>query len=278
MNDETSGSNIEWKNKKGFDENGRLTRKTNVKQAVQHDLADKKSIQKALAPTPADLPKGLKKIRKKIKDVFDDDEDEDEYTTAIDPANSLLNALREEEKKILQSKEATQQNTKMMQDVGKMEALNMASKMTKSLGLKDLKESTIHKNMLDVTLNTYTLDIAVKEDIQKKTKIKTSNLSKAKTINLMRGIDRIQRMSLNGGKADVKALEGWKLEELVEAGAKTTDDQKVAEMINEKTGRPTDKKKKPVKDKSQNQKTPIKTNSKSSTAQKLLKEKEAMRA
>lgn len=276
MNDETSGSNIEWKNNKGFDENGRLTRKTNVKQAIQHDLTEKKSVQKALTPTPADLPKGLKKIRKKIKEAFDDDEDEEEYTLAIDPANSLLNALHEEEKKQLQNKETLHKN-KMMQDVGKMEALNMASKVTKSLGLKDLKESTINKNMIDVSLNTYTMDMAIKDDIQKKTKIKTSNLSKAKTINLMRGIDRIQKMSVIGGKANIKTLEGWKLDELVEAGAKTTDDEKVAEMINEKTGRPSAKDKKRVK--GSNKKEPIKpVNTKSSTAQKLLKEKESMRA
>ncbi len=275
MNDDPSSSNIEWKNNKGFEENGRLTRKINVKQAIQQDLTDKKSVQKSLTPTPADLPKGLKKIRKKIKEVFDEDEDEEEYTSVIDPSNSLLNALFEEEKKQLQNKE-TLHNNKMMQDVGKMEALNMANKMTKSLGLKDLKGSTVQKNMMDVSLNSYTLDNALKDDIQKKTNIKTSNLSKAKTINLMRGIDRVQKLTVQNGKADVKALEGWKLEELVEAGEKHTDDQRIAEMINEKTGRPNDKKK--IKNKQGKKSQPKLPNTKNSTAQKLIREKESLRA
>ena len=157
-----------------------------------------------------------------------------------------------------------------MQDVGKMEALNKASEMTKSLGLKPLKESTINNNMLDVTQNTYTFDLAIKEDLQKKTNLKTKDLSEAQTINLMRGIDRIQKTVVNG-KINPKALEGWKLEELIEAGNKNMDEQQLAEMINEKTGRPSKK-----KDKNQKTSKNIETQ-KNTKVQKLLQEKESMR-
>ena len=268
MNDDASGANIEWKNKKGFGEKNRLSRKINIKKAIEYDVVENNSPQKAFTPKPSELPKGLRRIRKKIKDIYDDDEDEEEYVI-LPQDNSLLNALYEEEKQQLKVQETLNTN-KQMQDVGKMEALNKASEMTKNLGLKPLKESTINNNMLDVTQNTYTFDLAIKEDLQKKTNLKTKGLSEAQTINLMRGIDRIQKTVVNG-KINPKALEGWKLEELIEAGNKNMDEQQLAEMINEKTGRPSKKKNK-------NQKTSKNIEMQKNTkVQKLLQEKESMR-
>lgn len=243
MEDETSNPNLEWK-KSGFETKDKLTLKTNVKKAIEHEAKDKSSVS-AFKAMPSELPKGLNKIRKKIKDVYDDD-DEDENSFIIAPleqSSSLLNALHDNEKMQLKSQE-TIKTIQMQQNAGKMEALLTANQLTKQLGMKGLSKDTINKNFQDVSLSSKTYEKALKDDLSHKMKAKGRNLSEKQLVSLLRGIKRVQSMSpeMDGNKDKTKALEGWKLDDLVNAGEKGTDDKAVAEMILQKSGRKNAKK------------------------------------
>ena len=137
MEDNSSNPNIEWK-KPGFGSSEKLSLKVNTKEAVLYDAKKKNGLQKSNPLTPADLPAGLKKIRKKIKDVFDEDE-EDENDSVFVPsqslqeANSLFNALNEDEKRIFKQQQTLHQ-IKMQNDAGKLEALAMANKTAQEAG------------------------------------------------------------------------------------------------------------------------------------------------
>lgn len=65
MGNNSSNPNIEWK-KSGFDEQEKLTLKTNVAKAAEYE-AKKDNITGSKPLRPTDLPVGLKKIRKKSK-------------------------------------------------------------------------------------------------------------------------------------------------------------------------------------------------------------------
>lgn len=243
MEDESSNPNVEWK-KTGFESKDKLTRKTNVKKALEYEAKDKKIAQNSFATLPSELPKGLNKMRKKIKDIYDeDDEDENDFIIAPLEQSSLLNALHDNEKTQLKTQE-TIKNMQMQQNAGKMEALMMASQVTQQLGLKSLSKDTFNKNFQDVAISSNTFERAIKDDLSKKMKLKGRDLSKKEMVNLLRGIKRVQELSPNtdGQKDKSKVLEGWKLDDLLSAGEKGTDDKVVAEMILKKSGRKSSKK------------------------------------
>ena len=259
MEDETSDTNLEWK-KKGFESKETLTLKTNVKKALQYEATAKKPVQNGFSPLPSELPKGLKKIRKKIKDVYDDEEDEDEEENEIDFSfmeqnNTLLNALHEDERRQLKQQEQ-QNNVRILQDTGKLDAIHMANKVSQDLGMKGLKQSTINNSRMDVSMGIQTFDRALKEDLSKRTNIKGRKLSEAETVTLLRGIKRIQNVAAAADESKLKAIEGWKLEEIVNAGRSSTDDKQIAEKILEKSGRKSESvKKKMLKNSSRTKST-----------------------
>lgn len=245
MEDETS--NLEWKKNKGFDETEKLTRKTNVKKALQFEAKQKKPVNAAFTPLPTDLPKGLKKIRKKIiRDAYDEDEEEDEIFTFLPPEqnnSTLLNALHDDEKRQLKQQD-TIKTMSMQQTAGKMEALTMANQTSRQLGLKGLKAATINTSMQDATLTADTYQQAIKDDIARKLKLNGRRLSEGETVMMLRGIERIRNMAAASDESQAKALEGLKLDKIIEYGdpGKKTD-QQVAEEILTKTGRKEDSKK-----------------------------------
>lgn len=247
MEDNSSNPNIEWK-KPGFGTSEKLSLKVNTKEAVVYDAKKKNGIQKTSPLTPADLPAGLKKLRTKIKDVFDED-DEDETESAVIPAqglqeaNSLLNALNEDEKKILKQHQTLHQ-IKMQQDAGKLEALALANKMAQEAGLKGLQKQTINQNMLSPTADTTVLENIVKKDLAKGLKIKDSHLQEGQFIQVLRGISNIRKA---GG---LKAMEGLNLQQVAQAA----DEKKVARILLEKTGRMDVKQQKSIKKKTALQK------------------------
>ena len=239
MEDESSSLNIEWKKNKGFGATEKLTRKTDVKKALEFEATEKKAVSPNLAPRPSELPKGLKKIRKKIRDVYDEDEDEDEdFYDGIPPDmnSSLLNALYEDEKRLLQQKE-TLQNQKMQQNAGRLEAVAIADKLTREAGLKGLDKKVAGRNLADVTQIDGSLEKVLSEELAVKTKTSIRRLSKAETITMLRGIERIRKMAIAADEPQLKALEKMKVDDLINAGEKTTDDRKVAELILKKSGR-----------------------------------------
>ena len=257
MEDETSDTNLEWK-KKGFESKETLTLKTNVKKALQYEATAKKPVQNGFSPLPSELPKGLKKIRKKIKDVYDDEEDEEENEidfSFMEQNNTLLNALHEDERRQLKQQEQ-QNNVRILQDTGKLDAIHMANKVSQDLGMKGLKQSTINNSRMDVSMGIQTFDRALKEDLSKRTNIKGRKLSEAETVTLLRGIKRIQNVAAAADESKLKAIEGWKLEDIVNAGRSSTDDKQIAAKILEKSGRKSESvKKKMLKNSSRTKST-----------------------
>ncbi len=243
MSDETSNPNIEWKKNKGFGNKDRLTRKIDPQKALQQEALEKKSVAKTFSAKPTELPKNLKKIRKKIRDIYDDEEeDENDYLIApLDLSNSLMEALHEDEKLQLMQKRTTNHQN-MQQQAGKAAALLEADKVAKSFGLKGLDKKIVNDHMLNAVQSTYTFEFAIKEDVAKKSKIATKKLSEGETIDLLRGIKRIQALSAAADEKQLKAIEGWKLSEIVDAGKTSANDKEIAEKILEKSGRKKDKK------------------------------------
>lgn len=241
MEDETSNANIEWKKNKGFGTAEKLSRRVDKEKAMEEDAKAKKPVSITNAPRllPTQLPQGLKKLRKKIKDVYDEDEEDEDYYTFLpnEAASSLVNALYEDERKQLGIRENTLNNQKLQQDAGKIEAVRMANQLSKEFGFGKLDKGIINKNMQDATLNTRDFEKILKDDVMSKAKISTRQLSKAETVNLLRGIKRIKKVAMQGKEAELKAIEGLKIDDIINAGERGADDNKVAEIILKKSGR-----------------------------------------
>ena len=143
MKEDFSNPNIEWK-KNNSDPSERLTLRINHKEAAAYSATKKNSFNAPAMPVAENLPKGLKKIRKKIRKIdvrsdYEDEDDEDfqyipDSLEQLNQANSLMNALNDEEKRLLQQQESLQ-NMKMQQTAGKMEALAVAANMARQAGL-----------------------------------------------------------------------------------------------------------------------------------------------
>lgn len=241
MEDETANPNIEWKKNKGFGTAEKLSRRIDKEKALEEEAKSKKpvSLSNAQRPLPAELPQGLKKLRKKIKEVYDEDEEDEDYYTFLpnDIASSLVNALYEDERRQLGIRENTLNNQKLQQDAGKMSAVRMANQLSKEFGFGDIDKKVINKNMQDATLNSRDFEKILKDDVMSKAKISTRQLSKAETVNLLRGIKRIKRVAMQGKEAELKAIEGLKIDDIINAGERGADDNKVAEIILKKSGR-----------------------------------------
>ena len=243
VEDDTS-ANIEWEQKKGFTDKTRQSRKIDLQKAMAEDAKNRNDF-RTKSPAPKDLPKNLKKLRTKIKEVYDDDEDEEEnevifHFSLEDENSSLINALKDDEKSKL-SFNKTLENQKMQQTAGKMEAILMADKMSKQLGLKGLKKKVVHDNIQDVALNSETFNKAISQNVAAKPKIKTGGLSAKDTGNMVKGLQKMKRAAAVSEQIEVNLAESMKAEELVKIG-KSQDDKKTAEMILEKSGRKEPKK------------------------------------
>lgn len=146
-----SDSNIEWK-KSGIDKHERLTLKTNVREANLYDASKKNELKsKNKVRTPLDVPKGFKKVSKKIRNSMDEEEEEDDYilVPVFQDTNesSLMKALTEEEKKILQQNDnigIVRQN----ENFGKEAAIALAEKVIMQAGLQKGDERLLNEQRL----------------------------------------------------------------------------------------------------------------------------------
>lgn len=153
MKEDFSNPNIEWK-KNNSDPSERLTLRINHKEAAAYSATKKNSFNAPAMPVAENLPKGLKKIRKKIRKIdvrsdYEDEDDEDfqyipDSLEQLNQANSLMNALNDEEKRLLQQQESLQ-NMKMQQTAGKMEALAVAANMARQAGLTGTEKKRLSK-------------------------------------------------------------------------------------------------------------------------------------
>lgn len=236
MNKNDSNPNIEWK-KSGFEQNDRPSLKIDVKKAIEHDVKNKTNVQKAYVPNPSSFPAGLNKIRKKIKEAYDDDdedEDEKDYQTAAnspDFDSSLLNALSEDEKSILQQQEETQRN-KLLENTNKLAAVNNVNKFIKEAELIDInKERTLINIQNDNSSNKDVAFNAVKKNLKKETGMKIRHKIKDKDLkNIAKGIKKIKKIA---GKEILKDMD---IRAVTKIGKEDLKDRETAKIILEKSG------------------------------------------
>ena len=233
-------SNIEWGQKKGVDDQTRASRRLDIKKVQEAENKSRNNF-KTKRSSLRKTPPSLKKIKNKIKDVYDDEEDDEEnegviFTLMPDQTNSsLLDALREDEKKKFLSKQ-TLENQKMQDNAGKMEAIALADKTSKQMGLKGLKKKISYDNLQDVSLSSQTFEKALKQNIEAKTNIRTKNLTALETTYLAKGLRKMQQAAQTSAALKKKPTESMKSDDLIEIG-KSRDDKETAEMILEKSGR-----------------------------------------
>lgn len=244
MNDNASNPNVEWK-KGSFGEQEKLTLKTNIKKAVEYN-AKKDETGKTARPLSANLPQGLKRIRNKIKSINEEDDEEDNGQIVIDPLelasanNSLLNALHDDEKKMLKQQE-TNNIIRQQLEVEKFGAINQANQMARQAGFNGLKKETIRQSVMDNSINPDRLNQTLKQEFKKEVKASKkewSELSDNELMNLMEGVNKIKSI---GGKDADKALKNMDIKEVSEQGKEKNNDLKVARTICKKTGRTEDK-------------------------------------
>lgn len=132
-------ANIEWK-KNGTDKHERLTLKINVREANLYQAAKANDLKSKTKPkNPLEVPRGFKKVSKKIRDALDEEEDEDDYI--IVPVfedmyeSSLLQALNEDEKKILRQNENIN-TVRLQENAGREAAVEHAEKVIMQAGFK----------------------------------------------------------------------------------------------------------------------------------------------
>ena len=248
MNDESSNPNIEWK-KPGFDAKERLTLKTNVRKAIEYEAQNKNSgLNKNYIPSPAELPKGINKIRKKIKDVYDeeDDDDDDYQIHTLQPLDvsenddTLLKALQEDEKKFLRQNEEIQTVNTLLQTEQNQKIAN-AEKLAKDTGMKKgLDKKVLAKTYQNTSIGQDLTNEAINRQVAKNFKFKSEKISPKEAKKLMTGIKRIQQV---GG---AEALNGLKLQEVLEAGDGKYEHRETIKKMLEKSGR-IDNKGKPTK-------------------------------
>ena len=237
MDEEASSPNIEWKKKQGFETSEKISRKTDIKKAVEYKAKKKNNFNKSAIIPPSELPKGLKRIRKKIKEAYEEDEDEDSYTSfPLGLDNGLANALYDNEKRQLQQKN-TLANQKMQQDVGRMETVMVAEKIARQAGLPGLDKKTINNSMTELTISDAPVEKALSEEISRKTKSNLRQFSKGESVSMLRGIERIRKMAIAADESQIKSLEKMKISDVINAGEQNTDDKEVAELILKKSGR-----------------------------------------
>ena len=232
MKEDISNPNIEWK-KNNSEPSERLSLRINSKEAAAYSAA-KKNVFKTPAVLPAEsLPKGLKKIRKKVRTIdisseYDDEEEEEfEYVSdsleQLNQANSLMNALNKEEKKLLHHQEELQ-NMNMQRMAGKMEAMTAAAQMVKQAGLSGFEKKAIVKNQQSNESFEKINKQVVKDVLNEKEKLGAKKIPEGKVIQTLRGVKRVKDI---GGK---KALEGLSLDALLKAGEKEISDEELAKI------------------------------------------------
>lgn len=239
MTDENITSNIEWEQDTGIGKNTRTSRRLDVKKLLKAQAKERRNF-KTTQVNPKTIAPNFKKLRTKIKDVYDDEEDDDEteivfHFSMEDESSSLFDALKEDEKKDLLFNR-TLKNQSMQQTAGKMEAVLMADKMTKQLGLKGLKKKIALDSLQDVTQSSQMFDKVLAKDISAKTDLDLNSLSAKDASLAVKGLKKMRQASLNTKESTENLAKGLKEKDLVAIG-KSKNTKETAEMILEKSGR-----------------------------------------
>lgn len=246
--DDTNNSNnpnIEW-NK------NMLLPKQRPSRRIDAQLSDEKqpfAVEGAFRPVANNRNPNL--VRKKIKDVYDDDdEDENAYFQVIPTINFeeelVINSKEEEKTEQSKAKREAfiQKGISLEKSAGKLNAVNTANLLAKETGLKKVNARTEADTMNSVSDNPQELvQKAINKDLVPQTKLKPRSNHKLQPNQLKDFFAGVKRIEIVGGSK--AAVKGLKLEEVVEAGKKQTEDKHIAKVILQKTGRKVDKKKLP---------------------------------
>lgn len=263
MAENKENPNIEWKNNP-IGEQEKLSLKINIKEAVAYE-AKKDNVFKSPQNKAEALPLGLKKIRKKIRTINDEDEDEDDYQVVADPLlmeqnnSSLYNALSEDEKNTLKQREDFNTIQQQLQ-TEKITAIAIANDKAQKAGFKGLKKETVAKSINENAISSQKTQETLKENFKtelSKTDKKWHNLSDKELLDLMNGINKIEKVTGIDGVENT--LREFDVKEIVTLGKEKANAKKIAQTICEKTGRNTIKKN-PKKDKKNEKKIYIKNN------------------
>lgn len=231
----------DWKDKKGFDFQERLSLKIDQKQAEKYKQRHKKRNLKNNAK-PANLKAGLNKLRKKVREAYDEeDEDENDYFFVSQPRiegeeddRALFNGLTEDEKRILKQKE-TIHNVQMQQTAGKMEALQTADLLAKETLNRSIERSVLNSAMQKAVFDPQeTHEDLVQKKVSSKLGVR-GKIEDGKIIQAARGVKKVQQM---GGTTATKDLE---MKDVVRAGEGKLSDRELAKLILEKSGQDVEK-------------------------------------
>lgn len=248
MAEDNIASNIEWEQDKGIGNNTRASRRLDVKKLIKAQAKERRNF-KTTQTKAKTLAPGLKRLRTKIKDIYDDEEDDENeivfHFSMENESSSLLGALKEEEKKELLFNK-TLKNQSMQQTAGKMEAVLMADKMTKQLGLKGIKKKIALDSIQDITQSSEMFDKALSQDISAKTNLNLNKLSAKEASLAVKGLKKMRQASAASKETDGNLTKNFREKDLIAIG-KSKNTKETAEMILEKSGRAESKKLSPKK-------------------------------
>ena len=222
--------------KKGFDNNERLTLKINVREAEQYDA--EKGRRKI-----GSLPRNMKKLKKKVRDSYDEEDDgtmdEDvirslqelqiNQNDASNGDNTLLDALSENERRqIMQSTNI--EITRHEQNAGRQNALEQTDTKLRQAGLKKMTTAEFAKEMDGAIYNPSKLRReAMEHNIAKKMGIE-GKIEKHSEGKIVDGIRQIKKVTEN------KQVKTLKMDDVKEIGQKNMSQNETAEMILKKSG------------------------------------------
>ena len=222
--------------KKGFDNNERLTLKINVQEAEQYNAEKgKKKI--------GALPKNMKKLRKKVRDSYDEEDDgsmdEDvirslqelqiNQTDASNGDNTLINSLSENERRqIMQNTNI--EITRHEQNAGRQDALEQADTKLRQAGLKKMTTDEFTKEMQDAIYNPSRLRReALEHNITAKMGIE-GKVTKHNEGKIVEGVRKVRDVTEN---RQVKSL---KMDDVKHIAQKNMSQNETAELILKKSG------------------------------------------
>lgn len=221
---------------KKYESKERLTLKNNAMEAAAYQEEQNKDSQKKAQNSAKPLPVGIQKMRQKIRDIYDED-DEDSYDYIFVKAfqldeerqNSIENMKSEAEKRAEKQKE-TDNIVKAQQNAGRMEALEVASRLAREAGLKGLKKKTVVQGMQEAVFRPQkTYENAIKKDVSQELKIK-GKVKDKEIIQAVRGIKTVESLGTK------KALKNMEMSDMVKVGEKKMDQKELAELILKKSG------------------------------------------
>ena len=235
-NNSTETKNDVKKNKKGFDNNERLTLRIDV------DLANRYQVEKGKKKLNT-LPKNLKKLNKKVRDSYDEEDedgmDEDvirslrelqiNQNDASNGDSTLINALSAAEKRqIMQSTNI--EVTRHEENAGKQNALEQADTILRKSNMRRMNTQEFMNEMQDAIYNPSRLRRdALENNIAKQMGIK-GEITKRNEGNVISGIQKVKELS---GNRQIPTLN---MEDVQNVGKQNMSQNATAELILRKSG------------------------------------------